>query len=141
MNKYPLLIVDSLLGSTLIFNYKKEDISLHPIEYLNDLCIKHGSSLEGRKESFRILTNTKQKPAILISEKSELLYFPLKADSNFNNIYVNYSELMDFKRINKNETNLYFRNGLIYPVHFAYRTIKTQKDNCVAFVKQLHELY
>lgn len=138
--EYPILILDSIDGSKFIYSNKEVNESFHPIEWLEKECISNGSSLEGRKTAFRKLTNTSQKPGILINEYNGLLYFPLKADTNHNNIYVNYFELVDFKQKSAIETELYFCTGLQYTVPFAYRTIKNQIHNCVAFFNALHKI-
>lgn len=138
-NEYPLVILDSEEGSTFVFYSKSLQKCIHPTEWLSEQCLKHGSSLEGRKTSFKTLTNTSQKPAILISEISELIYFPLKGDNNFNNIYVNYSELVDYNKKSNNITTIHFREGSQYDVPFDYRTVKKQIEHCVAFIKKLHE--
>lgn len=132
---YPLVIEDRPTGSLFVYFDRKVECDYSALEWLSKECLKFGSTLNGRKEAFRYLTKTKQKPAILLSERYRLLYFPCKADSNHDNIWINDSQLIDFKKLDECQTKLLFTHDFVYTIPFAYRTIKKQSNNCYTFQK------
>ena len=74
LNKKTIAYLDD--GSEF-FYYQK------PIKIINDWCIYNGSTAEGRMTAFQKLTSTRQKPAVLINERSRIVFFPtLSKDSN-----------------------------------------------------------
>lgn len=79
--------------------------SIH--SYLNNECLKHGSNLQGRKQSFQYLIH--QNKFIPIHVSNNEIYFPIEATSNSTCIYVNYFEI-DHYESNKKTCTIYFKD-------------------------------
>ena len=114
-----------------------EHHTLSAVEWLNDVTIHHGSSLNGRIEAFHALTGSQQKAAILLSERSLDIYFPLRGLHAKENIWVYYNKLITYHASGSKFTRLIFDKGLEYEVPFDYRTIKSQMQRCKTLIEAL----
>ena len=130
-----LMISTSEKGSTLYFDdCKTKNISIKPINFIKKLCINNGSSLEGRIASFKYLTNTRQKPCILIKEG--LIYIPTLSSNNSDCKYLLYNRIVWVKKDN-NDSLVLFDNGLKLNVDVNYRTLRKQLQRCDLFKSKL----
>lgn len=65
--------------------------SIH--NYLNTRCLQHGSTLQGRKESFKYLVHQTKFIPILICQDPLELYFPTSALKDPDCIWINYAQI------------------------------------------------
>lgn len=106
-------------------------------DYLNNICIKYGSSLNGRLEAFKRLTKTKYKPSVIISNKYNIYYICTHSiKSNFNYL-INYQELLKFKSVDNFNTCLYFKNNISFTIPVNYRIIKRQISNIQYYLNNM----
>ena len=117
---------------TIAFNNQGEEIILNetPLNYLNDLCIKHGSNAEGRMTSFQNITGTRQKPAILISELSREIFFPTLSKDNDDCIWIEAKSIFKTKSIDDSHTCIQFMSGYQVIVDVNRRVIEKQRKRC-----------
>ncbi len=139
-NKYsrPFIIEENDL--TCNFIYSKDQTQHHDFcvkDWFDYVCKEFGSSVEGRMKSFQAMTESKQKSAILVSEISHCIYFPIRGITQRNNVWVLYNSVMDFQSIGSKRTRLYFSKNLVYEVDVDYRTIKEQMNRCQKFDEML----
>lgn len=120
----------------IVTNQSNIKIHLNPILVLNQFCIERGSSLEGRMKSFQVLTNTKQKPAVLLDERNQLLLFPTHGITNDACVWISYHEVFSY-HAQGNQTEIVFVNGEKLLLSVQYRTIKLQMERCEMFLQQL----
>jgi len=103
------------------------------------LCIKAGSTLNGRMVAFREIVGITQKPAILLSESDRTLLMPTKALNNKDCFLINYSNLINIKQVEYFRTNLKFYNNFQYTIPADRRTLKRQCLRCYEFLHLLDD--
>ena len=131
----PLLIVSSYNNSEFIFSKDKTlKFPFSGMQWLEEVVIQYGASLQGRMDSFCHLTNAHQKPCILISEQTMNMYFPIRGKDNPENVFVYFNKVMDIQQTKNNHTRIYFGNGYSYEVPCDYRTVKSQMKRCDQFI-------
>ena len=128
LNKKTIAYLDD--GSEF-FYYQK------PIKIINDWCIYNGSTAEGRMTAFQKLTSTRQKPAVLINERSRIVFFPtLSKDSN-ECIWLNNRKILKTKEIDPHHTEVIFQTGFKTVFDLNRRIIENQMKRCRTFLSSL----
>lgn len=122
----------------LINKSKSEDIE-NSLQFLNDLCIKHGSTYKGRIDACKRLLNINQKVPLLISELTLEIWFPILSAKNKNNIWLNYNEILSYKGIENNKTIIKFKNGYRYEIEYNSRIIKNQMMRCEELIRKMSQ--
>ncbi len=96
-------------------------------KFIEDYCIKNGSTLEGRNVAFRMLTHTKCKPCLVVSNQKGLYYLTTRSIKDNQELYlINYLELDKIKQSDNHHTILFFKNGYQCKINVNYRIIKRQ---------------
>ena len=122
----------------LINKSKSEEIN-NSLQFLNDLCIKHGSTYKGRIDACKRLLNINQKVPLLISELTLEIWFPILSAKNKNNIWLNYNEILSYKGIENNKTIIKFKNGYRYEIEYNSRIIKNQMMRCEELIRKMSQ--
>lgn len=137
--KYPVMIEKEEKGSRLVY---ADNVCAHderePFCYLDDLCMNHGSSMNGRKTAFCKLTGAVQKACIMISERSQEIYMPLLSDQNPENIWVLYQAIVSVRKSEKGCT-VVFENGMRQEFPVDPRVIRLQMKRCSAFLDKIND--
>lgn len=103
----------------------------NPVKLLNELCLMHGSTMQGRKDAYSILMNRKRKAPVLISEQYFEMFFPVLSSTDTNDmLWLSYSDIWMYKQIEDNLTKVYFICGCEADVPVSRRTLKYQIDKC-----------
>lgn len=137
--KYPLVIKKNAKGSLLVYTENEAvQESRGPFAYLNDLCLKHGSSYSGRTASFRQLTGAVQKPCVLISERTQKIYMPLLSEKNPDNIWLLYNTVVSVRKT-ENGCKVLFSDGTMREFGFDPRVIRLQMKRCHEFLNQIND--
>lgn len=137
--KYPLIIERQNEGSLLTFcAHQTMHEDREPFHYLNDICIIHGSSAEGRIASFKKLTGAVQKACILISERSQQIYMPLLSERNPDNIWILYDAVISVKK-SQNGCVVLFSDGTRREFFIDPRVIRLQMKRCKDFLDQIND--
>jgi len=110
-----------------------------PTVLLEQLCLQNGSSLEGRITAFRSLANVCQKPAVLISERSQILYFPTLGMENRECVWVCYNEILKIRSVGADRTEILFTDGSRQLLDVNYRIIRNQRLRCADFLQKLNQ--
>ena len=110
-----------------------------PAEFLNRLCLNNGSTLRGRTDAFRYLTGSKQKPAVLISEQTQILFFPTMNAGHRECIWICYNEILDIHAEGPEETRIRFLSADTVVIPFNYRIIRNQMKRCEQFIRRLNQ--
>lgn len=130
-NVLPFSIKNTRNGCLLTFrNGNQEELSISATDYLNELCLRHCSTLEGRLEACRNLLSITQKACLLISERNEEVYFPVKGLKDKDNEWFLFSSVITFHAFEKNCTELIFQDGTRKVMDVNYRTVKMQMERC-----------
>lgn len=96
---------------------------------LNKSCIYYGSSLKGRMEGAKNLINGKYKLPIIISEKNNILFFPIKGAKNNEIIWLNFNQIKNFQK-NKNQIEVTFLNGYTHKFFVSFTIFNNQMFKC-----------
>ena len=127
-------------GSHLFLKGGREAvIQEKPAEFLNRLCLYSGSTLSGRTESFRYLTGSKQKPAVLISEHTQILFFPTMNAGHRECIWICYNEILDIHAEGPEHTRIRFLSADTAVIPFNYRIIRNRIKRCDQFIRRLNQ--
>ena len=119
-------------------NNKKERILKKPVEILEEYCLKNGSSFDGRAASFCYVTGARQKPAILISERTQDIYFPTASKENDQCVWILYNRILHVKRSKEIKTKVLFTDGTSIILPLDIRVILNQMKRCEAFLDALN---
>lgn len=110
--------------------------TITPKAYISKLCLLAGSSFEGRTSSFKLLTNTTQKPCIYVNESC--LFIPSASSSLKDTEYVNYHCISLYKKDDYN-TKIVSLSGYEYIIHASYHTIHVQYTRSTLFLNELYK--
>ena len=136
----PVMIRQDRQTSTLIFaDGSAETETRKAVSILEEKCLKHGSSLKGRIDSFRYLLHIVQKPAVLISEVSGEIWFPLISMNQPDCIWLRYDAVLDVKSSGDHQCEVLFFSGHRETLAFDPRVIRLQMKRCRQFLELLHQ--
>ncbi len=127
-------------GSLLHLNQQKTiKTDIKPLAFLNRCCLANGSSYEGRVEAFRELTGTSQKPAVLISERQQRIFFPTLRAEHEECVWIQYNAVFHIHSIDAGHTEIIFHTGERCTIPFNYRIINKQLKRCTEFLQKLND--
>lgn len=140
MNDYLVLYEKNNKGYAVNHDGNVVTINEKPIFYLARLCMKHGSTFEGRIDACKKSLNIKQKAPLLISELTNEIWFPTLSSTNKDNIWINYNEIIDITSLNNNESLITFKNGYKYKISINIRIIRKQIQRCKEYIELLNNI-
>lgn len=117
--------------NTIVMEDKKEFIFRGNVlkRILNDSCIYYGSSYLGRLKGSKGLLTGKYKLPIIISEKNNIIFFPIKESKNQNIIWFNFTMIKNYNKIN-NFLEVEFKNKIIKEFILSYTIFNNQMFKC-----------
>ena len=115
-----------------------KDILDSPVTWLENQVLVNGSTLQGRLDAFRLLLHVSQKPCILISERSQQLYFPTKGADNPDCQWFLYQDVTSTHRIDEDHTCIITRSGLQLQADVNIRTVRLQLKRCAAYLNLIN---
>ncbi len=115
------------------------ELDVEPLVFLNERCIRCGSTIRGRKEAFCRMVHARQKPAVLVSETSREIWFPTLGDKSRLCQWICYNYLLSAKPADTFYTNLTFITGTKVKVPCNIRTIRLQMSRCERFLNMIDE--
>ncbi|GEM_PF-2359057 len=104
---------------------------------LNDLCIRNGSTMEGRQSAFRKLTGCRQKIPVLISERTQYMVFPTLSPSHAECMWISCNDILDIQAADEGSSVVVFLNGIRQRVPFGARLLRRQIHRCEEFLTVL----
>lgn len=112
-------------------------------EYLNTLCLKNGSSLKGRIDSFNYITKSKQKTPIVISFNNGEILMPLLSIYSNYCILLNYCQIKKITKIDDNKTLVIFINDDKIEFDINFRIINKQIKRVKSYINyaRLNNIY
>jgi len=112
----------------------------NPVKLLNELCLMHGSTMQGRKDAYSILMDRKRKAPVLISEQNFEMFFPVLSSTDPKDmLWLSYGDIWMYKQIEDNLTKVYFISGCEADAPVSRRTLKYQIDKCKEYQKYFLE--
>lgn len=134
----PVIMKGTPQGMIVIYNDgSQKEVAQRPEKYLEEACLKHGSTMEGREQAFRYLTDSLQKAAVLVNEEKHELWFPTVSKSCENCEWIAYYNLLKVCRRQENTSEIIFDNGFRAVVNCSIRTMNLQRKRCQAFLTKI----
>ena len=96
---------------------------------LENSCEYYGSSLQGRIIGARKLINSRYKIPIIISEKNNILFFPLSAKKNGEVIWFNFGMIKSYEK-NGEFVRVTFNNNSVKKFMISYAIFNNQILKC-----------
>ncbi len=99
-------------------------------------CLVHGSSMEGRRESFRYYTGAVQKIPVLVSEKPVILLMPtMSPERNPDCLWISYEEILKVSRLDDWHMKILFTDGTEITAEVSPKVLRLQMKRCRQFLK------
>ena len=114
-------------------------ISRHIKSVLNALCISQGSSMEGRLYFFSKTQKIRKKVPLLVSEKHEVIFFPIYHKRAMNQLWIAYQPIKAVKS-KEQQCEIIFKNNTSIEVEVNERSVKRQMARCKSMIKFLHKI-
>lgn len=105
-----------------------------PMDLIEHWCIYNGSTAIGRMKAFNILTGSTQKPAVLINERSRIVFFPTLSMKDKDCVWLNDQKILQTKTIDAFHTEITFITGYKIIIDSNRRTIENQIRRCKKFL-------
>lgn len=77
--------------------------------YLNQICIRNGSTLQGRRQAFAQTMKLKQFIPIILQEKPHIIFFPIRPLKDPDNLWICYEEIERIQ-YNKKTCTIFFKD-------------------------------
>lgn len=141
MNHEPLMIsFDAEKRQSILWMDKGYELySGLPKAFLNELCLHSGSTYEGRIQSFRYMTHTRQKTPVMISEITGSIYFPTLSPESADCVWMHYNDILEIRQRSLNCTVVLFKNGNKIDMDLNCRIIRNQMKRCAAYLNSLDQ--
>ncbi len=94
---------------------------------LNQSCIYYGSSLDGRIKGTKGILNCKYKLPVIISEKNQIVLFPVKSDLGL--IWFNFKNIKGFEKYG-DKVKIEFNNSTVKEFEISYAIFNNQMLKC-----------
>ncbi len=95
-----------------------------------------GSSLEGRRESFRYYTGAKQKIPVLVSVNPVVLLMPmLSPERNPDCLWISYEEILKVRSLDRWHMRILFTDGTAIDAEVSPKVLRLQMKRCRQFLK------
>lgn len=121
-------------GRTIQYDHSAEHM-------LDSWCMQNGSDMRGRIISFRHITGCRQKPAVLISERTQIIYFPTLSAKNPDCTWICFNEVFRFHSTRADQTMIQFASGIKVMIDVNYRIVRNQMNRCRNFLNLLNSAY
>ena len=116
---------------SVMMQENKEPQVIHEgvLPLLEQLCLFHGSTFEGRREAAAKTLHIVQKVPILVSEITRDMLFPTKAIKERDCIWINYRAVDEIMR-RRGKTLLYFHDGSYLALTTDPRSLRRSLSLC-----------
>lgn len=108
-------------------------IDFPPKKVIDAACKYFGSSLKGRIEGTRDVSNITHKPPIAIDPTSGMYFFPTNSPLNTKCTWIAHSHLNSMRTIDVQQTEITFKNGKSIIVDVSYGSIMNQIQRTAQF--------
>lgn len=109
-------------------------------DYLDALCHRHGSTIEGRQRCFADIMHARQKLPVLVSEVTHEIWFPLSSMKDSGCIWISCISVLEVKMISEDKSSVLFMNGIKETVPCNVRVLRRQIKRCRAYLKQFYDV-
>lgn len=93
-------------------------------QYINDLCIKNLSTIEGREKAAKKLLNITSNLPVYVNE--EIILFPTKSIRNYDCVYLNFHKILTLKKQDNISSKVIFDDLSEVVVGISLKKLKRQ---------------
>lgn len=108
-------------------------IDYSPMKVIDAACKYFGSSLKGRMDGTRDVSNITHKPPIAIDPASGMYFFPTNSPVNSKCTWIAHSHIDTMKSVDLQQTKITFKNGKSIIVDVSYGSIMNQIQRTAQF--------
>lgn len=120
------IMPDDLWNSMVLEDDYKYEVNKTPLEILDYSCKYFGSSYPGRKDGSKDILNSSYKLPILVEDTRNIIFFPTSSPLDDNCIWISLSNIKDYKKVDKNKTEILFKNNKVIIVDVSYYSFNNQ---------------
>ncbi len=120
------IMPDDLWNSMILEDDYKYEVNKTPLEILDYSCKYFGSSYPGRKDGSKDILNSSYKLPILVEDTRNIIFFPTSSPLDDNCIWISLSNIKDYKKVDKNKTEILFKNNKAIIVDVSYYSFNNQ---------------
>ena len=132
-----LLYIEKQDGTIVHYiNNEQEKMSMSMLKYLNCLCLKNLTTLEGRLDAIKYNFNIVKNVPIYITEN--LVLFATHNKRNSQNKYINSVYVKDIEIVD-GAIKIEFYDGEFVLVKNSYHIIKNNYEKCLKIKKQINQ--
>lgn len=125
------------LHSYIITESEEYLVNLTPIKIIQHACRFFASSLEGRLEGTRVVSNMTHKAPIVIDPASGIYFFPTRSPRNKDCAWISHSHIKTVKKDENNKSIIEFNNGKRIHMNISYGSMRNQVLRTAQFRYQL----
>ena len=128
-------------GHTTIIIYednRMQESQVPALKLLQEACLRFGSSLQGRIDSFCHLTGSRQKACIYVNPAA--LFIPNQSMKAEDTWFLNYHRILNVKGVEEG-TRIMFDDGTVIVLPCDARIIRKQQERCRSFIDKLYDNY
>lgn len=114
-------------------------IPQHIKQVLDSMCLMHGSDMQGRLVFFSKVQKIRKKVPLLISEKHEVIVFPIHHQRSKQQLWIAYQPIKYIVAVD-NVSSIVFKDGTNLQVSLSTRNIKRQMVRYKTMIKFLREV-
>ncbi len=120
------IMPDDLWNSMVLEDDYKYEVNKTPLEILDYSCKYFGSSYPGRKDGSKDILNSSYKLPILVEDTRNIIFFPTSSPLDDSCIWISLSNIKDYKKVDKNKTEILFKNKKVIIVDVSYYSFNNQ---------------
>ena len=114
------------IGSSIMEDSEKYFVQDPPSKVIDLACKFFGASLYGRQIGTKEVSNMTHKLPISIDPTNGIYFFPTLSPSNSNCAWISHSHIKDVVEVEKQLTQIFFKNGLSAMVKVSYGSLENQ---------------
>lgn len=118
----------------VIEEYREYTVHFTPTKIIDHACRFFGSSLEGRLEGTKDISQITHKAPVAIDPSSGMYFFPTASPKNKKCSWIAHSHILFIKPVNEaRQTEIQFKNGKRTIINVSYGSMLNQKQRTAQF--------
>ncbi len=112
------------------------EVEMLPHEWLDLVCVHHGSSMQGRIEAFKHLLQVEKKVPVLVCRQQGCIFFPTTSPLREDCVWIQ-EKYVDRVAVLEHGCRVYFVNKEWVDLEVSNRVVYKQLKRCRLFLKQI----
>lgn len=138
MKKYPLIIKRHYKGTLCIYENSQVVYNTTPLNLINEMCLKCGSTLEGNRQASKEILSGSHKLPVIVNQNLSLVYLPTQSMQNYDCEWIAYNYIK-VEECKKGGTNLIYDDKVIYHTKTNYKILALQYFRAAELKKNIEK--